>query len=284
VFGKTAYYYSTDCINFTKVLYSSAGIAAAPYYSGVSLLPGNAVDSAIFGEYKASFTGSCKLWKTTDAGQTWTISLDVQTNIRHFHTSAYCRHATYGGMLATSGDVDEQIQWWLSSDWGNNWTKILDGADEGVLNSQSYRTVGQVFDEDANVYWGTDNDYNDMTSVYKAHISTPLQKTKILDMAGVCYGIRQAGGIFVAISRTSAVQGNAASYIYCSQDSGKTWDIVTKELPITITPTGTLSGFSRIFGPDCFGRFYIFHPAMRNGGSGTYRLDIANRHTFNVIS
>ncbi len=277
VFGTTAYYYSDDCISFTKVLYSTAGIAAAPYYSGVSLLPGQAVDTAIFGEYTASFTGSCKLWKSTDAGKTWATSLDVQTSIRHFHTTAYCRHVTYGGMLATSGDVDEQIQWWLSSDWGTNWTKIVDGGSQDVLDPQNFRTIGQVFDEDANVFWGTDNDYNDMTAIYKAPLNNPLQKTKVFDMAGVCYGIRQAGGIFVAISKPSSVQGNTASYIYCSQDSGKTWDVVMKELPLAITPTNNPSGFNRIIGPDCFGRFYIFHPSMANGQSGTYRLDITNR-------
>lgn len=280
IFGLDAYYYSDDAITYTKVSYSSAGIQAAPYYTGVSLMPPNQIDTAIFGEYTnhTSYEAGehCYLWKTTDAGHTWTKVFDITTDIRHIHTVTYLRNKTYGGVLATSGDKDNQVQWWHSPDFGTTWNNIVDGSSNDVTNPQDYRSLGQVFDEDGNVYWSVDNDYNDITSVYKAHITTPLNKTKVLDVCGIGYGLKRAGNIMImnSVPSISGLQPVTASFVYCSLDGGEHWDIVLIDKGLSDN-----NRLSRVIGPDAFGRFYLPHSAMEAGGysQGTYRIEIKDK-------
>lgn len=130
----------------------------------------------MFAEYGMDTEVVSRVWKTTDLGKTWTVSLSQtapngvngQGEIRHFHTCQIDPHTGY--WWTSTGDADNQCKIWRSKDNGTIWEIMASG-------NQKYRTCGFLFEKDY-MYWGMDTPSNSIKSyIYKSDkndLSNPI--------------------------------------------------------------------------------------------------------------
>lgn len=112
----------------------------------------------IFGEYSLGGLPEgvdMYLWKVTKpyndpANWRTVLTKKRKTDILHFHTANYDPYT--GIWYATSGDADNELYWWYSTDEGETWTELVDGF---TWESQVARVLNFVFTEDY-IYWAND--------------------------------------------------------------------------------------------------------------------------------
>ena len=142
------------------------------YNSGVSFFKdANNVEHCIFAEYTKNHPvpgGKFYVYKGTypyDDPSLWkkvfsydeSVS-DTYGTIIHFHQVV--RDPWTGILYLNSGDSDEQLHWWYSSDDGETWNDLVDMHSAGFdWGSQVLRIVNFLFTKDY-VYFATDREIN----------------------------------------------------------------------------------------------------------------------------
>lgn len=131
----------------------------------------NNVEHCIFAEYTKNHPvagGKFYVYKGTypyDDSSLWkkVFSYDESENntdgyIMHFHHVT--RDPWTGILYLTSGDKDNQLHWWYSTDDGENWTELVNIHSVGYdWGSQVLRLVNFVFTEEY-IYFAVDNETN----------------------------------------------------------------------------------------------------------------------------
>ncbi|WP_373711774.1 hypothetical protein [Jeotgalibaca porci] len=127
--------------------------------SGMNYKQGNSIDEDyfVFAEYTRPIHDVGYVWKVTypfENPSNWRKIMEVtagddayaDSEIEHFHTANY---DPYGDCwLVTSGDEDQQVNVWMSTDGAETFTRIGGG-------SQSDRVINYVFLKDE-IYWASD--------------------------------------------------------------------------------------------------------------------------------
>ena len=143
------------------------------YNSGVDFcIDDEDVEHCIFAEYDGSATdkGGFYVWRGTypytqesdwetvfhmDFGYVYSGSATPGT-ITHFHQVR--RDPWTETLYLTSGDCPNQLRWWYSTDYGENWTLLTDNANNG-WEEHVCRTINFIFTEDW-IYWAVDHGTN----------------------------------------------------------------------------------------------------------------------------
>lgn len=233
-------YRSIDGNKFKKVDTSGLGFIYSPLYHGIES-HGNTI---IAGEYGVEEGKTYRTIRSTDGGSSWQVVLAKKNpdEIRHFHSINYIN----GSWFLTSGDNDEQVKWWKSSDDGENWTQI-----KGI-GGQKYRTLNLQVLSQNQIIWGSDEEK--FPTIYRANIDDLLHPTAVKSLSHACWGIVGSGNVLVAITsvETNDVEKNA--YIYVSKDGGQTWN---EDLIWPIEGNRVFGGFRSIVGPNNLNQYMI---------------------------
>lgn len=254
LFSDDTLFRSTDGMNFTGTLFSTIGFAKRPYYTGVWGGDGRYVpaERVVFAEYNTANDGApVGIWRSHDSGATWTRTLNVTADVRHFHLVRW-NPQTYK-WYACTGDTNSEIRWYEGDTTATNWTAVVEG--DAYSNPQIYRVLGMLFDEGNNFYWITDSDLAETSSVMKANYSNLLDPEILVTLPNVGYGLVGEGSIMFAVSRPNYMSPSAMTYLYGTFDSGKTWNIIKKDLASTTID----GGYYEIHGPNHRGEFLVNH-------------------------
>jgi len=206
-------------------------LSAEAYYND------NAVDEGLtghiaFAEYGADDVENKKVYYSDDDGATWTAELTVAHNklsadaIRHFHT---CKFNAYNQKwYITSGDNDNNVKWFESSDY-----KFSSIADLNLPGNQKLRTVSMVFTADGYIIWSSDSiELDKNTGVFKVKISdldTNLDlendiKT-LLSFSGISYCCEFINEYLVTSTyyTSTHLDGGGLPSVFISSNMGVTW-------------------------------------------------------------
>lgn len=233
---------------FTTVMTNTYG------WRGTDGISQNSVSGDIvFGENNTAPDSNLGLWLSKDDGLTWTEVLSrTTTQIRHWHSVQIDPYT--GNWLATSGDFDHQVEWWLSPD-GVNWRAIV-GADSGVPGNQMYRTLGVFFTQNE-FKWATDNplwgyDENFMVSAKKDDVGV---LSKDFPLSGPGYAHVQFPDLWIVGTQPEgSTMSDRTARIYVSKDNGNTWQIA---LSWRMQAGSVKGGFDWATVPDMDGNVYI---------------------------
>lgn len=206
----------------------------------------------IFGENPPDASG-LRLMRSTDDGLTWTAVLDRKTHIRHWHSVQIDPYS--GKWVATSGDLDNQVEWWTSSDDGLTWECIV-GGDSGVAGDQIYRTLGLFFTEEEYV-WASDNPLwsHNKNFVCRVKKDATGQMIKGMTLPAPAYAFSQVGETWLL---GTMPEGNTSidrlARLYISRNEGLTWD---KVLDWRVEEGSVKGGFASLSNTDQDGNLYI---------------------------
>lgn len=256
--GDASMYKTTDRgATWTLIDTSATGLNldpfAPPYPTGIA----NFNSNWIINEYRGgSYSGNLRLIGSFDGGNTWyvIISLAVPSEIRHWHNVQYINRIER--FVATTGDNNGQIRWYMSpsSNGTGTWINIT------VPQLQSMRTVKFV-DVGGRLFWVSDG-IGSNSGIYSTKfdntttVITEADVTLHLPQNQPGLGIANMGNfIFASFGHEAYVYGDWNSYLYCSRDYGETWDIIKRE-PKT-KGVYKMGGFSLLWGPDKDGEIYL---------------------------
>ena len=201
-------------------------------------------------------TDEIRIMKSTDDGQTFEpVLTKTGADIRHFHSIQIDPFT--GNWLATTGDNDGEIEWWLSEDDGDTWNNLE------VPSIQDFRTLGVIF-TDKHYLWVSDNPLRKQGMNYimkapKDGINNIDNAEKIMNISAVGFMYKQINEKFLLGTKPSGSTpiANFAS-LFMSTNFGETWETVI-DWPVD---EGETAGFDRVCGPDREGYLYF------NIGSG----------------
>ena len=249
--NKKLYRSTDDGTTLTEVLSNVWNLRASD-----SIAQNTETGTIVIGENpSAAPTGSnIRLLRSTNDGQTWTTVLTrTREQIRHFHSvqiDPYTRE-----WIATTGDLDDEVEWWKSSDDGITWTAIL-GADSGVQGNQVYRILGFIFTDDSYIFasdnpiWSVNTNF--IASCPKDNVANI---SKGMTLGAPAYAHYQVGNKFIiGTIPEGASMADKKAKLYVSLDSGKTWEEV---ISWRIDSSKSRGGFSCALPPDAEGNIYI---------------------------
>ena len=160
-------------------------------------------------------------------------------SIRHFHL---IRRDPWTNILyLASGDNHNQINWWYSTDLGDNWTKLLNNTDIGWEDHVG-RCCTIVFTEDG-AYWGSDRDINHCLNSMGRDSTTgvldPSTRKKLCDLPvgqatnSICY-VENPKGLFIfdridGYQTTTPYYGNPVKVTFYSLEDHKLKTVCTME-------------------------------------------------------
>lgn len=245
-------YQSTDDAVFTKVL---ENIAAPLNSKGVSST-GNIV---CFGEYSLTNGDAVRIYKSTDSGATWSVSLDVgvssDTGLRHFHSCQFLVEAA--GFIATTGDIN--MNWYHSYD-AITWVNICSSTSQRrrTLSILSLRRNELIWSCDA----GTGYEGVFTTSLSDNRLMSEKDVARISKLPKTSYAMSGYGNVIIATTRATngyTYDKNVSTFI--TIDGGNTW----KEEGYYPLRSGVVDGgYFDIIGPDINGKYY----ALLDGAVG----------------
>ena len=199
------------------------------------------------------------IWRSKNYGVTWEkiLSQSHQPNaqydtsfIRHFHTCHYI--AKKNIWLATSGDNNTSIKWFISFDNGDNWMRI------GNTFSQDYRTLAVEYAQNNELMWGTDNTTpNSKNAIISINWEQLFNSERILNKLILHDGQVYNFWIYdnqVLFTQRVAPKTNFAPKIYYSNNLGTNWEVVLEWYK---TNSVSSAGFENGCGIDDSGRVYI---------------------------
>lgn len=114
---------------------------------------GEANGTIMLAHYNPDSATRTSVWRSKDNGRTWESCLELKAHgspereIRHLH-GVQADPYTPGCWLAHGGDLDTQNSWYVTTDDGDTWTKVLTGI---------YARAIHVFFTKERIYWGTDD-------------------------------------------------------------------------------------------------------------------------------
>ena len=173
----------------TTTLFSSATVKPMGwlYNSGVDfIVDSNNVEHCIFAEYDGSATnkGGFYVWRgtypyTSESDWERVFHKDFQYNpsgaatagtITHFHQ---VRRDPWTDILyLSSGDCPNQLIWWYSTDYGQNWSVLTDNASNG-WEEHICRIINFIF-TDEYIYFATDHGTNHCLNRIKRNSGTGI--------------------------------------------------------------------------------------------------------------
>lgn len=224
-----------------------------PFYNGCIWI-GNYI---LFAEYGTTANRPYRVFRSGDNGATWSVVLSKEnpSDIRHWHHIDYMRYSQK--IILTSGDQNEQVRWFISSDGGVTWVEV-DGVNNQIY-SQRYRTCRIQEIAYNRIMWGSDA-VSRICEICTADLSDIVGSTEVIfNTAKTIFGICVNGSDILALTDTesSDFADNNAS-VYCSRDCGKTWERI-----LEYQVQGSAGGFKATVGVDDLGEFLI--PTQNNG-------------------
>lgn len=219
----------------------------SPFHNGCVWI-GNYI---IFGEYGTTANRPYRIFRSVDNGTTWTASLSKNnpSEIRHWHHIDYLAYSRK--LIATSGDENNQVHWYISSDFGANWAEV-----EGINNTayaQRYRTCRIQEIAYNKIMWGSDA-VSRICEICTANIDDVVNTTEVIfNTAKTIFGIHVNGADIIALTDTesSDFADNRAS-VYRSKDCGKTWERI-----LEYQVQSNAGGFKACVGIDDIGEFVV---------------------------
>lgn len=195
-----------------------------------------------------------RIRRSVDDGRSWDdVLIRTGADVRHFHSVDY--DVFTGHWYATTGDLDEQIEWWVSKDDGLTWKAIV-GADSGVKGDQTYRTLGLMF-TDSKIIWPTDNSLDfSLNYVVAAPKDDPSNIDKLLSLPGVGFAKVQYGPyMLIGTQYDKGLTQDKTAQIYISKDSGESWEQIVSWPIIDGVRDGGFASISK--NPSSDGYFYL---------------------------
>ena len=200
----------------TTTLFSSASTKpkAWLYNSGIDfIIDGDGNECCIFAEYDPNYaSGYFYVWKgvypyTSESDWSIVFSMAAASSatagtITHFHQ---IRRDPWTNILyLTSGDSPNQLRWWYSTDYGDNWTLLTDNANNG-WEEHVCRCINFIFTEEY-IYWAVDHGTNHSLNRISRNASTGIidisTRKKLADLPfaqatnTVCY-VDRPNGLFM---------------------------------------------------------------------------------------
>lgn len=210
------------------------------------------------------------------------VNVDGTDFVIHFHGLVKDPHQS-GRFIAYTGDQGSQIQWYESTDSGENWSAMT-----GAGGSQDWRTLNPVFSPDgATVYWGSDTKESRLFSGDRGDPTS--NKTELADLTRdvsgdlKCYGacLVEEMDLIVLVMADEGNNGYESIPVYG-------YHIETDTLrTLTELPTDYQSGFAGCRSvtqrPDMgTGAIYLACQGIRNPGGYDFhsqRLDVSQAMT-----
>lgn len=241
--------------------FSSEASILPPFINGCVWV-GNTI---LFAEYGTTSNRPYRIFKSTNNGTTWSVSLSKNNNseIRHWHHMDFLRYSRK--IIVTSGDENNNVRWFISSNFGTTWTEI-----EGVNNqvySQRYRTCRIMEYAYNKIMWGSDA-VSRIAEICIADLDDIVNTTEVItDLNKTIFGIHKNGQDIIALTSTESTDyqdNNATAYL--SRDNGKSWKRIFE-----YQVTGSAGGFRGCVGVNDLGEFMCLATGC---DTGNYRVCI----------
>lgn len=234
----------------------------SPFYNGCVWIN----NTILFGEYGTTSNRAYRIFRSTDNGLTWTVSLSKNNpgEIRHWHHLDFLPYS--GKIIATSGDENNQVHWYISSDLGANWSEVE--AINNMAYSQRYRTCRIQEIGYNKIMWGSDA-VSRICEICTANIDDVVSTTEVIfNTAKTIFGVHVNGADIIALTDTesSDFEDNRAS-VYRSKDCGKAWERI-----LEYQVQSNAGGFKACVGIDDLGEFVVVTSA---NGTNYYNIAIS---------
>ncbi len=231
----------------------------------------------MFGEYPSDPEpdDDIRIFKSEDDGASWDTSLARSGDeIRHWHSVQVDPYT--GDWIATSGDLDEEVEWWISSDNGESWEPII-GAESDTEGNQNFRTLGLLFTDDKYI-WGSDNPLwgYGQNFISSTDRDDPSDINKEFRLPAAAYVYWQFSGLWgIGTLPEGTTTEDQVARIFTSKDQGDSWQ---ETISWPLDDSYNSGGFTSTSPPNADGYIFVRYSGELYGAKeppfeyGTLRL------------